>query len=262
MVYIFDLDHNHSQRLIQCLFLECMSFNGIVMALLLIQQETQGFLFSLREPQGRNMRSVRWKTTFNKCLSFFSFFFFLFLSFCSVLFMCRVPAFPFSLISAGPCAAKLWWVSMSVCVCVVVQTGHETVTFCRYGLSRNMSSKQAGADIPVYKFIRSACMSMSTHTDTHISDNKKTLTAACGRRRTQKTTDKHENARREITRADTCTHTTTHTCTHMHAHIHTQGGLVHDSVIDGEKWRTQTLFFSAGCLSVCHQSQILETTGS
>lgn len=118
MVYIFDLDHNHSQRLIQCLFLECMSFNGIVMALLLIQQETQGFLFSLREPQGRNMRSVRWKTTFNKCLSFFSFFFFLFLSFCSVLFMCRVPAFPFSLISAGPCAAKLWWVSMSVCVCV------------------------------------------------------------------------------------------------------------------------------------------------
>lgn len=125
--------------------------------------------------------------------------------------------------------------SVCVCVCVVVQTGHETVTFCRYGLSRNMSSKQAGADIPVYKFIRSACMSMSTHTDTHISDNKKTLMAACGRRRTQKTTDKHENARREITRADTCTHTTTHTCTHMHAHIHTQGGLVHDSVIDGEK---------------------------
>lgn len=29
-----------------------------------------------------------------------------------------------------------------------------------------------------------------------------------------------------------------------------------------EKWRRQTLFFSAGSLSVCHQSQILETTGS
>ena len=189
-------------------------------------------------------------------LFLFFFFFFLFLSFCSVLFMCRVPAFPFSLISAGPCAAKLWWVSMSVCVCVTVQTGHEMVTFCRYGLSRYMSCKQARADIPVYKFIRSACMSMSTHTDTHIRDNNKTLTAACGRRRAQKTTDKHKNAHREITQADTHTHN------HTHMHTHAQGGLVHDSVIDGEKWRTQTLFFSAGCLSVCHQSQILETTGS
>lgn len=35
-----------------------------------------------------------------------------------------------------------------------------------------------------------------------------------------------------------------------HKHTLRDGGLVHDSVIDdGEKWRTQTLFFSAGSLS-------------
>lgn len=64
-------------------------------------------------------------------------------------------------------------------------------------------------------------MHMNTHTHVRCG-NKNIENAAGAERHTQTLMDKNKNTQMKL-------------WTHTHMHAHTRGGLVHDSVIDGEK---------------------------